>query len=641
MTSPNTNLPLTARLYIGAVVLGGCAAVAQSGISILQAPPSYDWLVLAALTLLTGSFTIKVPSISARISVSETFVLAAVMSFGPAAATLIVALDTLIVTIWMRESSRSLVRTLFNMSAGATAIWIAAHLFEALAPHESSGAVRLGELLLPVLALALSYFLVNSSLIAIALGLERRTSAVDLWRQNFAWLSLNYLGGASVAVLLVNSTRRVDLTTLGVIVPLLVITYLTFRTSLGRLEDANKHVAQLNDLYLSTIETLAMAVDAKDQITHGHIRRVQIYAVELAKRLGVSNPQQLQAIEAAALLHDMGKLAIPEHILNKPGKLTVAEFEKMKRHADIGADLLSSIRFPYPVVPIVRHHHEHWEGGGYPAGICGADIPLGARILSVVDCFDALNSDRPYRPRLTPEDAFDILRERRGTMYDPIVVDTFIASYGEIAPAALRAGHEARTLFDPSLFASPVDAVSLASPQKIRSSVSDTPLLMECRTRILRTNSSVEAFEIAGQYLKQATPATVCALFRYQQDADLLVCENTVGDGQKLIEGLTIRVGERVTGWSAAARKTSVNSNASLDLSSIAEAFQPALRSVMSTPVGRGDNLFGILTGYTSSEDAFREEHRYAFEQVASYLLDRTSHTAPLDESTRLVQLAG
>jgi putative nucleotidyltransferase with HDIG domain len=162
-----------------------------------------------------------------------------------------------------------------------------------------------------------------------------------------------------------------------------------------------------------------MAVDAKDQITHGHIRRVQVYAVELAKRLGVDNDRQLKAIEAAALLHDMGKLAIPEHILNKPGKLTPAEFETMKRHAAIGADLLSSIRFPYPVVPIVRHHHENWNGKGYPTGISGTDIPLGARILAVVDCFDALNSDRPYRPRLDADEAFAILKDRRGTMYDP------------------------------------------------------------------------------------------------------------------------------------------------------------------------------------------------------------------------------
>ncbi|MCG3775270.1 MAG: Cyclic di-GMP phosphodiesterase response regulator RpfG [Nitrospira sp.] len=638
MTNVSKNLPFRARIYVAVVVMAGCAAVTQSAASIVQHPPTADWLILAALTLLTGSFTIKVPSISARISVSETFVLAAVMSFGPAAATMIVALDTLIITVWMRESNRSVTRTLFNMSAGASAIWIAAHLFEALAPAQASGEVRLGPLFLPVLTLALSYFLINSSLIAIALGFERRTSSLDLWRQNFTWLGLNYLGGASVAVLLVNSTRTIDLTALGVIVPLLVITYLTFRTSWDRLEDANRHIAQVSDLYLSTIETLAMAVDAKDQITHGHIRRVQIYAVELAKRLGVSDPQQLKAIEAAALLHDMGKLAIPEHIMNKPGTLTAPEFEKMKRHSEIGADLLSSIPFPYPVVPIVRHHHEHWGGGGYPSGISGADIPLGARILSVVDCFDALTSDRPYRPRLTPADSFAILRERRGSMYDPLVVDTFIAAYPEIAPSAIKAGLEARTIIDDSFLAHQPESPSVLSLKQIRSNASETSLLLECRDRTVKTKSSKEAFDVAGMYLRQITPATVCAFYRHHPESDSLVCEFTVGDSHHLLDGLTIRVGERVTGWCAATRRTSVNADASLDLARIAEGFHPLLRSVMSTPIATGQRLAGMLTGYASPQEAFKDEHRYAFEQVASYLLERMSISDKPDASPQLVQ---
>jgi putative nucleotidyltransferase with HDIG domain len=173
---------------------------------------------------------------------------------------------------------------------------------------------------------------------------------------------------------------------------------------------------------------------------------VQVYAVELARRLGVEDDQQLRGLQAAALLHDMGKLAIPDHILNKPGKLTPTEFEEMKRHADIGADLLSSITFPYPVVPIVRHHHEQWDGNGYPAGIAGSEIPLGARILAVVDCFDALTSDRPYRRSMSTQHAFGILRERRGTMYDPLVVDRFIEAYPAIAPLAIAAGQEHRSL---------------------------------------------------------------------------------------------------------------------------------------------------------------------------------------------------
>src|SRR6184192_1200302 len=198
-------------------------------------------------------------------------------------------------------------------------------------------------------------------------------------------------------------------------------------------------VSMLNKLYMSTIETLAMAIDAKDQITHGHIRRVQLYAVGLAKHLGVVDANLIKAIEAAALLHDMGKLAVPEYILNKPGPLTPAEFEKMKLHASVGADILSAIDFPYPVVPIVRHHHESWDGTGYPDRIKGTDIPIGARILSVVDCFDALTSDRPYRPAMSDEEALRILNDRRGSMYDPLIVDTFTHIYREIAPPATTA----------------------------------------------------------------------------------------------------------------------------------------------------------------------------------------------------------
>src|SRR6476660_887251 len=150
--------------------------------------------------------------------------------------------------------------------------------------------------------------------------------------------------------------------------------------------------------------------------------------------MGVTDSAQIKAVEAAALLHDMGKLAVPEYILNKPGPLTTAEFDKMKLHASVGADILSAIAFPYPVVPIVRHHHENWNGTGYPDKLAGADIPIGARILSVVDCFDALTSDRPYRPRLSDAEALRILNERRGTMYDPLIVDTFIQVHTDIAP---------------------------------------------------------------------------------------------------------------------------------------------------------------------------------------------------------------
>jgi putative nucleotidyltransferase with HDIG domain len=627
MTRRPPTLSTRARVYIATVVAIGALVIGISAYDLLRRPIGSEWLILAGLTLLTGSFSIKLPSISARISVSEAFVFASVLLYGPSATTIIVAFDTIILTSWARNRTRDRIRAMFNVACGSAAIWVSAHLFRWLLPNTATRP-QLEQLLLPVLLLAACYFALNSSLIAIAVSCEKPTSPLNVWKENFAWLGLNYLGGASVAMLLVTYRQRIDVTALSVIVPLLVITYLTFRTSLGRLADANLHVTQVNSLYLSTIETLAMAVDAKDQITHGHIRRVQVYAVEMAKRLGVDNDEQLKAIEAAALLHDMGKLAIPEHILNKPGKLTTAEFDTMKRHADIGADLLSSIRFPYPVVPIVRHHHECWNGSGYPAGIAGTDIPLGARILSVVDCFDALNSDRPYRPRLEPNDAFDILRQRRGTMYDPLVVDTFIAAYPDIAPLADTAGQQAKTLVSPRDDSG--QTTSVGALEEIRATAAESAALIQARQHVSEAKGPTEAFNIIAQCARQLTPSTVCAYYQYSPADDELVCTlASGGENNKPLIGITIRPGERITGWVAANRRTISNSDATLDLGQSALLVQPEPRSAISTPVVIGDpnELHGVLTGYSPKEAAFSQRHVYAFEQLADALSHHFSRT--------------
>jgi putative nucleotidyltransferase with HDIG domain len=616
-----------ARIYISIIVTAGTLAVGVSVYDLTVAPPSPQWLVLAGLAFLTGSFSIKLPSINARISVSEAFVFAAVLLFGPSAATIIVTLDAIILSSWGSSRRHSKIRAAFNICAAATAIWVAAHLFRLLLPQTPSSP-RLEEIIFPVAVLSASYFAINSFFVAIAVSYEKASSPVEIWKQNFAWVGLNYVGGASVAMLLVTYRQSIDLTAVSVILPILAITYLTFRTSLGRLADANRHVTQVNDLYLSTIETLAMAVDAKDQITHGHIRRVQVYAVELAKRLGVTEPSQLKAIEAAALLHDMGKLAIPEHILNKPGKLTPAEFETMKRHADIGADLLSSIRFPYPVVPIVRHHHEQWNGQGYPNGISGTDIPLGARILAVVDCFDALNSDRPYRPRLTVPEAFTILRERRGTMYDPLVVDQFLAGYHEMVASANEAGEQARSLL--------VNHAAIKSTsgtnalEEIRAAAADGAVLAATRQNILDSNGLVEVMSALGQAVRQLTPSSGCVYFRYSSDTDDLLCEFVSTDKLSAILGLRIRPGERVSGWVAANRQTISNSDATLDLGQTSLVVDPRPRSAVSTPVsGPQGDFHGVLTAYSPLVDVFTHRHVYAFEQLANSLGEHLSKSRP------------
>ncbi len=612
-------MPGAGRVVISVVIAAGAAVLVDSVYRLLTDKATPEWLFLAALALLSGAFNIKVPSIPARISVSEAFVFATVLLYGPTAATMVVVLDASIMSLRLRVSRRSIVRTSFNVASAALAIWLSGHIYQALRTGDAPAtSATLNSLLIPLLGLALSYFALNTGMVALAMSFERRVPFLLLWRTNFLWLGLNYLGGASFAALIVSYRQQFDFTMLGVIVPLLVITYLTFRTSLGRLEDANRHVSQLNELYVSTIETLAMAVDAKDQITHGHIRRVQVYATELARRLGVKEESQIRAIEAAALLHDMGKLAIPENILNKPGKLSDAEYDKMKQHASIGADLLSAIRFPYPVVPIVRHHHEFWNGKGYPSGIAGTDIPLGARILSVVDCFDALNSDRPYRPKLSPEEAFSVLRERRGVMYDPLVVDTFIDAYDEIAPIAIAAGEQARSLITPGTFAD--EARIDSTLDKIRASAATTSQVFEATKALGTAATRSAAFAIAARHVRQATPAAVCALFLHDTSTGVIRCVEATGDRSEILFGIEINLGERISGWAASHRQAISNSDPALDLGPLVDSFRTRLRSTLSVPLAYGDNVVGVLSCYAFDENAFKNEHRYAVEQLCGTL---------------------
>src|SRR4051812_16418909 len=444
---------MAARLLVIAVGLCGAAVVGHSALSIARSTLPTAWVLFSILTIVCGTLTIKIPSIQSRFSLCEVFSLASVLLFGPEVGALTLALDGLRISATWRMNR---LQTVFNFANLGLSIWLAGKLFfliSGVQPLYQHGPPS-SSVVLSLAVLATTYFAVNSGLTATVIALSLAKRPKEVWLEHYWPLFPSYLAGASVALLLVLAFREVQFTAIALILPLLLISYLTLRSSFGRLEDAKNHVQQLNRLLFSTVETLATAIDAKDEVTHDHVRRVQQGTLALARTIGVSDPSMLQAIEAAALLHDTGKIAIPEHILNKPGKLTAAEFEKMKQHAPIGADILSSIEFPYPVVPIVRHHHENWDGTGYPAGLAGTAIPIGARILSVVDCFDALTSDRPYRPALTTRAALDILVERRSKMYDPLVVDTFLRIHDELitkhvnephlAPASTTAG-EAET----------------------------------------------------------------------------------------------------------------------------------------------------------------------------------------------------
>jgi diguanylate cyclase (GGDEF)-like protein/putative nucleotidyltransferase with HDIG domain len=399
-------------------------------------------------------------------------------------------------------------------------------------------------------------------------------------------------------------------------------------------------------LYLSTIETLAMAIDAKDQITHGHIRRVQSYAVALAGRLGVTDPSLIKAIEAAALLHDMGKLAVPEYILNKPGKLTSAEFEKMKLHATVGADILSAIEFPYPVVPIVRHHHENWDGTGYPAGLKNTDIPIGARILSVVDCFDALTSDRPYRPRLSDDEALKILAERRGNMYDPLIVDTFVRVHKEIAPQPVATTLSRDTLREiTELSAVPLASGKQTQLEGITASADEVVTLFELARGMSGATTVGAGGEVLGKHLRRLIPFAQSALFLYDAATDELVAQYASGDASPLIKGLRVSLGQRLSGWVAANRQIIVNSDPALDLGEAARTLEPRLRSALSVPLIAENELVGVLTLYATAHEAFTEEHRRIAGSVARQVgpafrsMGEFEHSAKRDTVTGLPNL--
>jgi diguanylate cyclase (GGDEF)-like protein/putative nucleotidyltransferase with HDIG domain len=634
----NQGLSRWTRVYVGSVAVLGVCAIAHSAYTLYAIPIGWSWFVLAVLTLISGSATVKLPSVPATISISETFVFTSVLLFGPAAGTLTVALDALVISLWLARKGHPFYRIAFNVCALPASLWLAAHIFywtSDLQPLSLvSVPVEIGGLLGSLFLFTVTYFLLNSWLIAFAISLEKRLAPFRVWRDNFAWLSLNYFGGASVAALLVTYTRNIDYAYLAFVLPLLAVLYFTFSMSMGRVEDANRHLSELNTLYMSTIETLAMAIDAKDQITHGHIRRVQHYATSLARTLGVKDNDQIRAIEAASLLHDMGKLAVPEYILNKPGALTPAEFEKIKLHASVGADILSAIAFPYPVVPIVRHHHENWDGTGYPDGLRGMKIPIGARILSVVDCYDALTSDRPYRPRLSDADAIKILMERRGGMYDPLIVDAFINVHAQIAPSPVDYPGEGREgLSAIGRTMSPSDSVSSDSRlDDISASTEETLVLYDLARGLTGQLDLGDAADVISKHIRRIVPASTCVFYVYDSKADELQA-HAAGEHSAHFSGLRIPRGQRLTGWVAANKQTILNSDPVLDLGEVARALRPRLRSCLSTPLLSDTDLVGVLTVYSIHRDAFTENHRRIIEVVARQVSHTVRHAIAYEEN--------
>src|ERR1700693_1092803 len=383
-------------------------------------------LAFIATALLASTLKVRLPGVTGTASVLALFVLIGIVNLSLSEAVAIGALSMLAQCTWRTKVRPKPVQVAFSVSSFATAIYLTSVVYT----------YTRGRMLEPLSLglLTLTVFATNTFPVAGIISLTERKRFLTVW-SGYRWLLPCYAVGASLAWLVGTFPRAVQWELPLICLPLVYLVHRSSRTHIVQVEQEKKHVVEMNGLHLRTIEALALAIDAKDHTTHDHLQRVQLYAVELGKDLGLSE-SGLDAIRAAAMLHDIGKLAVPEHIISKPGKLTRAEFEKMKIHPVVGAEILERVRFPYPVVPIVHSHHEKWDGTGYPDGLKGNEIPVGARILAAVDCLDALASDRQSRRALPLDEAMARVASEAGISFDPRVVGVLQRRYVELEKLA-------------------------------------------------------------------------------------------------------------------------------------------------------------------------------------------------------------
>ena len=637
------------RCYIGAVTVLGVAGLIYSLAAIARLPLDPRILPLALLTIAAGFYPVRVPGLTATIYLSETFFFAIVLLFGGELAAVLMALDGLLIS--RRRKHDRFYWVLFNLGEPVISVLAASAAFYTLygGPPMATMAVRsFGDVLLPTAAMASAYFLSNGGLTALAMRFESGALPYGLLRRMLTWLSLNYFGGASVALLLAYSWETLSLRTLAFGVPVVVLFWLMYKTWKERATEAERHLSEQKDLaerhlhelhenYMQAVAVIAVAIDGIHEETHDHVRRVRHYALRLAKHLGITDKSELLAIELAALLHDIGKLRVPERIWHKPGRLTSREYEQIKGHAAFGADLLGNVPFLQPAKPIVRHHHENWDGSGYPDKLKGAEIPLGARILALADGYDALTDDREYRKAYPAEQALAIIRDCRGKMYDPAIADAFFDLHDELVaevealgkgvqratpaepPAETRTEKAAEMAADGHI-ERPEDASSVAAPAPGAKpgELSAALLALSDLAGVSAGHTALEDLAAAlGARVRQAVPCDLVVFYLCDEVTDDLKIVHGAGTGMEALRGLRLRAGEGLSGWVAANQTTIVNSSGALDFGERRHAMPVPLESALATPLCAGETVVGVLTLYAAGREAFTIQHRQVVEFVA------------------------
>jgi putative nucleotidyltransferase with HDIG domain len=531
--------------------------------------------------------------------------------------------------IWRPGVRTTLLEVFFSISNMAVAIACANAVWQYPTLHASLAVeFRI------VLATA-AFYIANTFPMAAVTALSTREGVLRIWKEK-NWDDAPLYGlGAAMACAFHDIARYTGWAIALLILPVAFLLFRTYRLHLARAEDARVHAESLANLHMRTIEALALAIEAKDNTTHDHLRRVQVYATEVGKELGLQD-DDLEALRAAAVLHDIGKLAVPEHIISKPGKLSPEEFEKMKIHPVVGAEILEHVQFPYPVVPIVRAHHEKWNGTGYPYGLRGKDIPIGARILSAVDALDALASDRQYRRALPLEKAMEKIEEDSGKAFDPSVVEVLKRRHIELEKKAQAAsvgtlklsldlkvqrGAAPAAGFETS--AAPIPfAVGATEPLPFLDALAHARFDIQSVFESAQEpggRSLEELLSSLAVRFKQVVPHDAFALYLIQDEK--LFPRYVTGHNYRLFSTLRIPVGQGLSGWVAENRKPILNGNPSVESGYLNNpAVFSTLRSAISVPLLGSTNVIGVLSLYHESRDAFTKDQLRVLQSIAPKL---------------------
>jgi len=426
--------------------------------------------------------------------------------------------------------------------------------------------------------------------------------------------------------------------------------YIAYAIQSDRINTKSRETEDLSQLHFAIMEALATAIDAKDQTSHCHVRRVQIYAKRLGERLGLS-AAELDALNAGALLHDVGKLAVPDHILNKPGALTAAEFERTKVHTIVGAEIMSRVGFPYPVVPIIRHHHERWDGRGYPDGLREEQIPITARIMSVVDCFDAIREDRPFRRHMTRHEAVDLLRTYSGKRFDPKIVELFVQQLPDFEAEISARGLDYQLNGSTTPIAPaddqtdrPREKRAFGAYNQIRNAHREVYALYE----IARTfGSSLEVentLSILVDKVGHLVPFDSCVVYLYDTAKGYASAGLAVGLNAEILRQRCVAVGEGVTGFVLANRRAINQLHPSLEFTDGIFNADRNYKGMASLPLLKNDLLLGALSIYSTELTQYSDDQLRLLETVtrlASDALANAMHYAVTESKAHTDALTG